>query len=261
VIETGHRPWPPPSRPWALGQRWHDLLFMHWPVEPRALAALVPAPLELQTFDGRAWLGIVPFRMSDVRLRGLPALPWLSAFPELNVRTYVSLPGPGGAPRPGVWFFSLDAARWAAVQVARATFGLPYVLARMRCETDGDGVRYRSRRLAAGGAGAGRAPGATPVELVARYEPTGPVQRAAPGSLEHFLTERYCLYAAGRSGGLRRAEIHHAPWPLQPAAAEIERNSMAAPLGLESLPGAPLLHFARRLDVHVWWPRPFALAD
>ena len=251
MIDASHRPWPPPSRPWALAQRWHDLLFMHWPVAPETLARTLPAPLRPELFEGRAWLGVVPFRMSGVRLRGLPALPGLSAFPELNVRTYVSLPGPDGAPRPGVWFFSLDAASWLAVRVARASFGLPYFLARMGCEADGDGVRYHSRRVRARGA----------AELVARYRPTGPARPAAPGTLEHFLTERYCLYAPDRRGGLRRAEILHAPWPLQPASAEIQRNTMAAPLGLEALPGAPLLHFARWLDVRVWSPRALERAE
>ena len=233
-----------------MAQRWHDLLFMHWPVEPEALARALPAPLRPELFDGRAWLGIIPFRMSGVRSRGLPPLPGLSAFPELNVRTYVSLPGRDGAPRPGVWFFSLDAASWAAVQVARASFGLPYFHARMSCAADGDGVTYRSQRRRGSAA-----------ELVMRYRPTGPPRAAAPGTLEHFLTERYCLYAPDGRGGLRRAEILHAPWPLQPAEAEVERNTMAASLGLEALPGAPRLHFARRLDVRVWLPRPLARAE
>ena len=251
MIDASHRPWPPPSRPWAMAPRWHDLLFMHWPVAPEALARALPAPLRPELFEGRAWLGVVPFRMSGVRLRGWPALSGMSTFPELNVRTYVSLPGKDGAPRPGVWFFSLDAASWVAVRAARAWFGLPYFHAAMRCEAEDEAVRYRSRRRRSDVA----------LEFVARYAPTGPARSAVTGTLEHFLTERYCLYAPDGRGGLRRAEILHAPWPLQPAAAEVERNTMAAPLGLASLPGAPLLHFARQLDVHVWAPRPLAHAE
>ena len=245
MIDAGHRPWPPPSRPWVMAQRWHDLLFMHWPVEAERLARALPAPLRPELFEGRAWLGIIPFRMSGVRLRGLPPLPGLSAFPELNVRTYVSLPGPGGAPRPGVWFFSLDAASWAAVQVARASFGLPYFHARMSCAADGDGVRYRSQRLRAQGA----------AELVMRYRPTGPPGAAAPGTLEHFLTERYCLFAATPDGRLLRGDIHHTPWPLQSAAARIEILSLHRAAGLELPATAPVLHFAKRLDVHLWAPQ------
>jgi uncharacterized protein YqjF (DUF2071 family) len=238
------------ARPWVMAQRWHDLLFMHWALEPSALAPLLPAPLVPELFDGRAWLGIVPFRMTGVRLRATPPLPWLSAFPELNVRTYVSLPGRDGTPRPGVWFFSLDAARWLAVQAARASFGLPYFQAAMRCEPDGEAIRYASRRR---GEGVG-------AELAGRYEPAGPVRVTERGTLEHFLTARYCLYAVDRRGRLRRAEIDHAPWPLQPAVAEIERNTMTAPLGLRLPPVEPLLHFARRLEVRVWAPVPVALA-
>lgn len=244
---AGHRPWPPPARPWVMAQRWHDLLFMHWPLEAAALAPLLPAGLPLDTFEGRAWLGIVPFRMTGVRVRGTPALPWLSAFPELNVRTYVTLPARDGAPRPGVWFFSLDAARWLAVQAARASFGLPYFHAAMRCEPDGEAIGYASFRRQGG---AGRAA----ADFVGRYEPVGPAREAERGSIDHFLTARYCLYALDRSGRLRRAEIDHAPWPLQPARATIETNTMAAPLGLRLPPVEPLLHFARRLDVRVWAP-------
>ena len=241
------------DRPWVMAQRWHDLLFAHWRVPASALVPLLPAPLRPDLFDGGAWLGIVPFRMSGVRLRGLPPLPRLSAFPELNVRTYVTLPDAGGAARPGVWFFSLDAARRLAVVVARRWFGLPYFQASMHCSAEGERIRYVSRR---GGTGAPRGQAAPAAEFSGRYGPIGPPRLAAPGTLEHFLTERYCLYAHDRRGRLCRAEVRHAPWPLQPAQAEIERNTMCAPLGLRLPADAPLLHFARRLDVHVWSPRP-----
>jgi hypothetical protein len=200
----------------------------------------IPPDLSIDTFDGRAWIGVIPFRMTGVRLRGLPPLPWLSAFPELNVRTYVT----AGA-KPGVWFFSLDAASALAVAVGR-TAGLPYYRARMSVTAEGDGVRYAGRRIQ---------PGTPPAELVAGYGPTGAVASAAPGSLAHFLTERYCFYTVGRDGRLRRGEIHHAPWPLQPAAAAFERNTLAAAAGLRLPEGAPLLHFARRLDAVAWVPR------
>ena len=207
------------------------------------MRAAVPPSLELDLFDGRAWLGIVPFRMSGVRLRWTPPLPGLSAFPELNVRTYVRL-----GDRPGVYFFSLDAASSIAVAAARVWFRLPYYRARMSCERDGEAVRYAHLRTHSG------APSA---ELVARYGPTGPVFHAQPGTLEHFLTERYCLYAAPDARRVWRAEIHHPPWPLQPATASFERNTMARAHGFD-LPappdGEPLLHFARRQDVVVWNP-------
>jgi uncharacterized protein YqjF (DUF2071 family) len=234
---SDHRPWPRPQRPWIMAMQWHDLLFAHWPVRPAALQPHIPPGLELQRFDGWAWLAVVPFRMAGTRLRGTPALPLVGAFPELNVRTYVTSGG-----RPGVWFFSLDAASPPAVEVARLAYHLPYVHASMRCAPKGDGVAYTSQR---------RHRDPRPAALEACYRPTGAPYRTEPGSLEHWLTERYCLYAANKRGRLWRGEIDHEPWRLQPAEAEFAHNSMAAPLGLK-LEGAPLLHFARRLDVVAW---------
>jgi len=236
-MEAAHRPWPPPSGPWVMAQSWHDLLFAHWPVDAGALRAQIPPALPLDTFEGQAWLGVVPFRMSGVRLRATPPPPGLSAFPELNVRTYVTIEG-----KPGVFFFSLDAANAVAVAVARRWFHLPYVRARMACRAEGDAIRYESRRTHRG---------APPAELRGGYRPTGPAAAASRGSLAYWLTERYCLYAADQRGGIHRGEILHAPWPLQPAEAALETNTMAAPLGV-LLAGQPLLHFARRLDVRVW---------
>jgi uncharacterized protein YqjF (DUF2071 family) len=235
-----HRPWPLPRGPWIMRQTWHDLLFAHWPLPPGLLRSLVPPSLPLDTFDGTAWLGVVPFHMSGVTPRGVPAFPVLSAFPELNVRTYVTMDD-----MPGVLFFSLDAASRLAVEAARLTYRLPYFHAAMSAAADGDGIRYASRRLDRRGA---------PAELRARYAPVGPVSRSAAGSLDHFLTERYCLYAPTPEGRLYRAEIHHAPWPLQRAEASLEVNTMAAAQGIELPAVAPLLHFGRRLDVFVWPP-------
>ena len=237
---TAHRPWPLSSAPWVMAQVWHDLLFMHWPMPVDRMRERVPAPLELDTFDGRAWLGIVPFRMTGVRVRWTPPLPGLSAFPELNVRTYVR-----HRDRPGVLFFSLDAASALAVAAARAWFGLPYYCARMRCDPEGDGIRYAHERTHTG---------APPARLEGRYGANGPVFEARPGTLEHFLCERYCLYAPRRNGDLFRADIHHAPWPLQLATASFDVNTMAGAHGLELPPEPPLLHFARRQDVVVWNP-------
>lgn len=217
---------------------WHDLLFMHWPVPAAALRRHIPEALAIDTFDGTAWIGVVPFRMSGVRPRCVPALPRLSAFAELNVRTYVVAGG-----KPGVWFFSLDAAEPFAVWAARRVFHLPYYDARMSCAPDREAIRYSSIRTHRG---------AAPAMFQGRYRPSGAVYHARPGTLDHWLTARYCLYAADRSGLLWRGDIHHAPWPLQPAEAEMEVNTMVDQIGL-SLPHVPpLLHFARRLDVVAW---------
>lgn len=238
AYEIAHRPWPLPSARQVMAQVWHDLLFAHWPVPADRLRARIPESLELDTFEGRAWLGVVPFRMTGVRLRWTPPLPGLSAFPELNVRTYVR-----HRDRPGVWFFSLDATNAFAVAAARAWFHLPYFRARMSCEREGEVICYGHERTHTG---------APPARFAGRYAPTGPVFRAERGTLEHWLAERYCLYAASADGTLRRADIHHAPWALQAATATIETNTMAAAHGLELPPEPPVLHFARRQDVVVW---------
>jgi uncharacterized protein YqjF (DUF2071 family) len=240
--QTAHRAWPLPDRLPAMTQSWHDLLFAHWRVDERLLRPLVPPAFDVDTFDSSAWLGIVPFTMTHVAPHPLPPLPWLSSFPELNVRTYVS-PRDG---KRGVFFFSLDAARTLAVVAARAMFGLPYYPAAMQVVRDGAAVRYRSRRR--GGA----------AEFEATYEPTGPPVVPAPGTLEFFLTERYCLYHLDLLGRPSRVEIHHAPWQLQPARAKIVRNTMADGLGLP-LDGPPLLHYAQRQDAVAWWPRALRL--
>jgi len=240
LAATQHRPWPLPCRPWIMTQRWHDLLFAHWPLPPSDLRSLIPAGLAIDTFDGRAWLGVVPFRMSGVRLRDTPPLPWLSKFPELNVRTYVARDG-----KPGVWFFSLDAANPLAVAIARRWFNLPYFRAAMRAVETGGHIEYQCARTHR------YAPSAI---LSATYGPLGAPFEAQPGTLEYFLTERYCLYTADRHGHLIRAEIHHRPWPLQRAEAQFTENTMATAAGVRLPDTSALLHFSRRQDVLVWSP-------
>jgi len=234
---SGPRPWPAPTRPWLFRQTWHDLLFAHWPVATAAVRALVPPGLDLDTFDGAAWLGVVPFRMT-IRVRGLPPIPGFHAFPELNVRTYVTVEG-----KPGVWFLSLDADNAAAVAAARRWYHLPYFRARMECLARGDGIAYSCERVHAG---------APTAEFRGEYRPTAAPFLARPGSLEHWLTERYCLYARSPAGAILRGEIDHPPWRLQPAEATIERNTMAASHGLSVGDAPPLLHFARDQFVRVW---------
>jgi uncharacterized protein YqjF (DUF2071 family) len=244
--EVAHRPWPVPLTPWLLTLTWEDLLFAHWPVPAVSLAPLIPRGLTLDTFEGNAWLGIVPFRMVGVRWRFLPPVPGTAAFPELNVRTYVT-----AEDKPGVWFFSLDAASRLAVRGARWSFHLPYFDAEMETKRDGDAVEYRSRRTHAGTAGA---------EFKARYAPVGPVYISKKGTLEHFLTARYCLYSGDVRGRLWRGEIHHPPWPLQRAEADISLNSMTAQIGVRLAEKPALLHFARRLCVLAWPPQQLRLS-
>ena len=238
--EVEHRPWPLPAGPWIMTQTWHDLLFAHWPIPPHELRPLVPPELTLDTFEGQCWIGVVPFWMSGVRTRNLPAIPGLSCFPELNVRTYVTYGG-----KHGVYFFSLDAANRAAVWGARTFYHLPYFHASMK-STEQDGhIVYRCIRRA------GR------VEFRATYRPTGPVRVRPIGTLEDFLTARFCLYTTYQNQ-VYRCEIHHLPWPLQDADALLERNSIAAAAKIVLPPAPPLLHFSKRLEVLIW---PLRRAD
>jgi uncharacterized protein YqjF (DUF2071 family) len=242
VQHVSHRPWPMPDRPWLMTQTWHDLLFAHWRVDLQTLRAIVPSHFELDLWDGGAWLAIVPFYMTNVAPRGIPALPWVSEFPELNVRTYVRVDG-----RPGIYFFSLDAGNALAVRAARMLLNLPYYSASMATRVNGGAIDYESHRHFEG------------AEFRATYEATGEPFVAVPRSFEYFLTERYCLYHVDRRGVPYRLEIHHLPWRLQTARADITRNSMAAASGIALPNQAPLLHFAKRQDTVAWaptWLRP-----
>lgn len=220
--------------------RWTELAFLHWRVPPEVLRPLVPSSLELDTFDGSGWLGIVPFRMEGTRIRAAPGIPTATDFFEVNVRTYVR-----GAGRSGVWFMSLDAASRLAVWGARLGLNLPYHHATIDVTANDVGVRYASRRV-------GRGPAA---QLEVTYGPKGKVYRAAPGSLDHWLTERYCLFGQRRSGAVYYIDVHHAPWPLQPGRAIISSSTLAEAAGLDLPETQPeVVHYSRSLDVLAWPP-------
>lgn len=182
----------------AMYQRWSDLLFLHWRWDADDLQRRLPAGLHVDTHDGTAWLGVVPFFMGRIRPRFLPPVPWLSWFMELNVRTYVH----DDRGIPGVWFFSLECNQPLAVRVARTFFHLPYFDARMKAQRRADGgIRYACRRHTANAA----------VEY--DYHLSGDAKPAEPGSLEFFLVERYVLFA-NSPRGVRSGYVHHAPYPL-----------------------------------------------
>jgi len=223
-----------------MQQTWHDLLFAHWSVPPAVARPLLPSELRLDIFDGQCWVGVVPFHMSGIRRRGLPALPGISRFPELNVRTYVIYGG-----KPGVYFFSLDAAKLPAVWAARTFYHLPYFHAHMSAEQRDGVIHYSSHRYC------GHA------EFKSHYCPVKEVRFADRGSIEHWFTERYCLYTTHR-GQVYRGEIHHAPWPLQEAEAELETNTIAPASAISPPRGPAHLLFARKLDVLIW---PLARAE
>ncbi len=229
-----------------MTQRWNDLLFAHWPILAETMRALIPASVDLDTFDGYAWAGVVPFWMDRIRARvpGTMAssTPFARSFPELNLRTYVRSKVTG---RAGVFFFSLDAASPLAVAGARILFHLPYFLANMQRKTASDGsVRYKSLRLLT----------SAPANFQASYRGLGRdpnSQPSQPGSIEHFLTERYCLFTTHGERVLV-GNIHHRPWLLEPAEAEIRVNTLPGAHGLTLPDRPPILHFSRSLDVYIW---------
>lgn len=239
LSHTAHRPWPLPRGPWLMRMTWRDLLFAHWPVDREAMRPLVPEPLTLDTFDGSAWLAVTPFLMTDVRPRAWPSmLAW--QFPELNVRTYVTLNG-----KPGVYFFSLDAAHALAVRTARLAWNLPYYEAQMFHRQENDWIVYHSARTH-------RA--APTAQLATRYRPVGEPGPAEAGSFEAFAIERYCLYTVDRAGRAHRGEIHHPPWQLQSAEAHFELLEMTAHLGVPLSQPAARLHYAKTMPVVAWRP-------
>jgi hypothetical protein len=218
----------PPGR--AIGyQRWHDLLFVHWRVSPAAIAARLPASLSVDTFDGSAWIGVVAFHMTGIRPWWLPPIPILSSFAETNVRTYVHFQGRD----PGVWFFSLDAASSLAVRGARWRWHLPYHRANMQVERRDRHMQYASERLWPGQPGIGGTLKAEFGDLIGGRHSDVTPGRARPGTLDHFLIERYSLYTQSKHGQLLRARVHHSPYPIRKAEVLLSEQTFLRPLGLD----------------------------
>ena len=237
-----------PDRPVLMYQKWRSLLFLHWAVDPEAIRPLVPEGLDLDLYEGRAYVGLVLFTMLGVRPRGMPAIPGLSTFHETNVRTYVR----AGRQNPGVWFFSLDAANSVAVVLARALFSLPYHRARMSLKSGRDldpqnptkwEVSYTSSRLW---------PGPLPAycNITARLDGDPPVT-ATPDTLDHFLIERYHLFR-NRHGRLYSGQVHHKPYPIQNAEVLVMNESLLAASGLTRPDCSPLAHFSSGVDVEIF---------
>jgi uncharacterized protein len=227
-------------------QTWSCLAFLHWSYEPGVLERLLPARLRPHTFDGRAWVGLTPFLLEDLRTPLAPAPPWFSRFPETNVRTYVV--GPDG--REGLWFFSLDAARLEPVLAARSTYALPYRWSAMTVERRGAVVRYRSRR---------RWPGPTPAASAVTVEVGDPLAPGELGGLDHHLTARWQLYTT-LGPLLARATVEHEPWPLHRAAVRELDSDLVAAAGLPAPAGEPLVHWSHGVRTRIGGPRPLGRA-
>ncbi|NDI35498.1 YqjF family protein [Chengkuizengella sediminis] len=234
---TQHREFPVPSTPWIMKQTWNDLLFAHWPVRVKDIRDVIPSSLKIDEYDGFAWIGVVPFHMSNIRIRFLPTLPFTSNFPEINVRTYVKYKG-----KAGVYFFSLDAMNHLAVFMSRKLFALNYFYANIKHTSRSDNNYYESKRKGKDKVLAG---------FTGSYKPTSKPYRSIRDSFDYWLTERYCLFCNDKNY-LYRGDIHHLPWELQHAEAEIVENSMTSPIGINLSSDKPILHFSKKMDALLW---------
>ena len=228
----------------VLHQNWHHLLFLHWEIPPAELQALIPPQLTIDTFEGKAYVGLVPFTLDGVRATGTPPLPWISSFHEVNVRTYVHQAGRD----PGVWFFSLDASSTLAVAAARAMYKLQYFDARIDFTAVGQAlpeITFVSHR--------DDERGPMPANCHVAYRPMeGAVQPATPGSLEHFLIERYILYSQDEQRQLYRARIHHQPYPIQKAEVAALEETLVWAAGVRRNDSVGIRHYAREVNVKVY---------
>lgn len=243
LVRTSHKPRLLPPGRWLMKQRWNDLLFAHWPVPASSLAPLIPQGLQMDSFMGSAWLGIMPFWMDRVKVRGIPPIPGARSFPDLSLRTYVREERTG---TQGVYCLSLDSSNLLAVGMGRAFYRLQYHWAQMRMEQRSEReFSFFSRRHFC----------QKPVVFNARYRGLGPSRRlleAGAGSLEYFLMERYCLFSRNPDGLPIRANLHHVSSQLEEAEAVIEQNDLAEVLGIHLPEQAPMLHYSRRMAVYVW---------
>jgi len=218
-----------------------DIAFLHYRVDAALLQARLPPGVRVQEFDGSAWVGLVPFRMAGIGRRPFSSWPVLPPFPELNVRTYVE-----AEDKPGVWFFSLDAASWPLVLAGRHLFDLPYFHARMSQQPKDGGFAFASLRRGEG------------ARFRGWYRATGPARESSPGTFEHWCSERYCLYTASRTGRVTRVQVHHVPWPLQPAEVRLEESDLLAAAGVTPLNAPPVCHYSTGVHVLSYPPETIA---
>lgn len=236
--QTDHREYPLPKGPWIMMQKWEHLLFMHWPVREDLIKNHLPPGLELDTYDGNAWISIIPFKVSAMRLRKMPKLPYFGCFLELNVRTYVKKDK-----KAGVYFFSLDTSKLLAAAGGRIAT-LSYYYAKMNMKKERDQIIFSSVRKGKSTSG-----------FKASYRPAADPFHPEKESLDYWLMERYFLYSY-RYGKLFRGDIHHRKWEVQKAEADVKKQTMTAFLGEKTSYTKPLFHYARSKQALFWMVKP-----
>lgn len=236
--DSSHRPWPLPKLPWVMRQDWHHVLFIHYPIRVETLRKLVPANLPLDVYDSWGWIGIIPFNTAEVRLRSIP---WATAFPEVNVRTYITIDG-----KPGVYFFSLDATHLPTVLFASTFCFVPYYHAKIDFQGKDQQQSYRfiSKRRT----------DQSIIQLDCSYAPATESKptRAEKGSFDEWLTERYCFYTTTAKGTILRCDILHQPWQLQRVEVDIHANSLLSEQGIAVEQVEPVLHYSQGASVRIW---------
>ncbi|MGC4378649.1 DUF2071 domain-containing protein [Fictibacillus sp. Mic-4] len=236
-MQTNHRPYPLPKRPWIMTQTWNDVIFAHWPISIDQLKDKVPPQLEIDTFEGRAWIGIVPFHITDFKVRDVFSIPFTDAFPEINLRTYVVYDD-----KPGVYFFSLDAGHWMAARLARMFTPLAYHFAKIDVTKKDGEISYKSSRQGRNGGNG---------EFEGLFSPSSTNFQSEKGSLDEWLTERYCLYTSSGKN-MYRIDIHHEKWELQKAEGEILAETLTSSHGIILPDEKPLLHYASCNKTLIW---------
>lgn len=233
--ETAQRPYPLPTEPWAMTQVWDHLLFCHWPVPVEILREHVPTILNIDLFEGQAWIGIIPFEVNNMRVRGMPKIPLLNSYLELNVRTYVTYKN-----TPGVYFFSLDVDKLQMVLAAKIGSLLPYRKAIMELDVKDDHTCFRSNL-----------DDVEKEHFALRYRALTEPYLPDETSLHYWLFERYCFFLV-KYKNLYRGDIHHDRWRVSGAEVDIQSNSMAAFLPRKYLEPKPLAHLSMKKQVFGW---------
>ncbi|MBW8348799.1 DUF2071 domain-containing protein [Bacillus sp. IITD106] len=234
--KTEHRPYPLPSKYWIMRQKWRDVLFMHLPIKPEKLQPYIPSAIEIDTFDGYAWLGVVVFKIDGIYPRGFPPVSIRPAFPEINLRTYVRCND-----KPGIYFLSLDVDDWTSYTLAKRWLHVPYHPAKISIQKKKqsyqfESIRNRNNQIICKGS----------------YTPLSGIYYPENMTLDHWLTERYCFFSNDIKSNIYCLDIHHTPWPLQKAVSDIYTNKLFSPFHFDLTDGTPIFHYSKGVDALVW---------